>query len=103
LGWLKKPPALSFAALHHPLWDYGIVFALWWDRAVATGGGRSFYPNGWPIGGGVYSVVFTLLDPQRTRYGFGYSLPWSLARLLHALEGDTFFTVRLRGATGTGA
>jgi hypothetical protein len=25
--WLKKPPALPFAAFHHPSWDYGIVFA----------------------------------------------------------------------------
>jgi hypothetical protein len=25
--WLKKPPALPFAAFHHPLWDYGIVLA----------------------------------------------------------------------------
>jgi hypothetical protein len=25
--WLKKPPALPFAAFHHPPWDYGIVFA----------------------------------------------------------------------------
>ncbi len=25
--WLKKPPALHFAAFHHPSWDYGIVFA----------------------------------------------------------------------------
>jgi hypothetical protein len=24
--WLKKPPALPFAAFHHPPWDYGIVF-----------------------------------------------------------------------------
>jgi hypothetical protein len=28
-SWLKKPPALPFAAFHHPPWDYGIVFALW--------------------------------------------------------------------------
>jgi hypothetical protein len=41
-GRLKKPPALPFAALHHPLWDYSIVFALWWDTAVAPGGGHSF-------------------------------------------------------------
>jgi hypothetical protein len=26
LSWLKKPPAQPFAALHHPPWDYGIVF-----------------------------------------------------------------------------
>jgi hypothetical protein len=26
--WLKKPPALPFAAFHHPPLDYGIVFAL---------------------------------------------------------------------------
>jgi hypothetical protein len=25
--WLKKPPALPFAAFHHPPWDYGIVLA----------------------------------------------------------------------------
>jgi hypothetical protein len=42
-SWLKKPPMLPFAAFHHPLWDYGIVFALQAGTAVATGGGRSFY------------------------------------------------------------
>jgi hypothetical protein len=25
--WLKKPPALPIAALDHPRWDNGIVFA----------------------------------------------------------------------------
>jgi hypothetical protein len=25
--WPKKPPALPFAAFHHPPWDYGIVLA----------------------------------------------------------------------------
>jgi hypothetical protein len=43
LGPLKKPPALPFAVLQHPLWDYGIVFALPWDTAIAPGEGRSFY------------------------------------------------------------
>ncbi len=69
---------LPFAALHHLLWDYGIVFALWRDTDVALGGGRSFYdciiPSGWPIGGGVSSTVYNGLYPQRTRYGFGYGL-----------------------------
>jgi hypothetical protein len=27
-SWPKKPPALPFAAFHHPPWDYGIIFAL---------------------------------------------------------------------------
>jgi hypothetical protein len=27
LLWLKKPLALPFAAVHHPPWDYGIIFA----------------------------------------------------------------------------
>jgi hypothetical protein len=89
LGRLKKPSALPFAALHHPLWDYGIVFALRRDTAVAPGGGRSFYsctyPSGWPMEGGDYSNVYTWLDPQRTRYGFGYGFPWSPAGLTHAL------------------
>jgi hypothetical protein len=31
--------------------------------------------------------VYTWLDPQRTRYGFGYGSPWSLAGLAHALGG----------------
>jgi hypothetical protein len=26
--------------------------------------------------------VYTWLDPQRTRYGFGYGSPWSLAVLI---------------------
>jgi hypothetical protein len=39
---LKKPPALPFAALHHLLWDYGIVLALQRDTAAAPGRGRSF-------------------------------------------------------------
>jgi hypothetical protein len=43
LGRLKNPSALPSAALHHPPWDYGIVFALRRDTAVAPGGGRSFY------------------------------------------------------------
>jgi hypothetical protein len=85
----KKLSALPFTALHHPPWDYGIVFALRRDTAVAPGGGRSFYsciyPNGWPIEGGDYSDVYTWLDPQRTRYGFGYGSPWSSAGLVHAL------------------
>jgi hypothetical protein len=41
-GQIKKPLALPFAALHHPLWDYGIVFALQRDTAVAPGRGHSF-------------------------------------------------------------
>ncbi len=62
MGRLKKPPALPFAALNHPLWDYGIVFALRWDTAVTPGGGRSFtaasYPSSWPFGGGDYGDVY---------------------------------------------
>jgi hypothetical protein len=85
LGWLKNPLALPFAALHHPPWDYGIVFALRRDTAVAPGGGRSFYsctyPSGWPIEGGDYSYVYTWLDPQRMRYGSGHGSLQSLAVL----------------------
>jgi hypothetical protein len=85
LGWLKKPSALPFAALHHSPWDYGIVFALRRDTAVAPGGGRSFYsctyPSGWPIEGGDYGYVYTWLDPQRMRYGCGYGSLRSLAVL----------------------
>ncbi len=88
MGRLKKPLALPFAALHHPLWDYGIVFALRRDTAIAPGRGRSFYsctyPSSWPMEGGDYSDVYTWLDPQRTRYGFGYGSPWSPAGLTHA-------------------
>ncbi len=89
MGRLKNPSALPFAALHHPPWDYGIVFALRRDTAVAPGGGRSScsctHPSGWPIEGGDYSDVYTWLDPQRTRYGFSYGSPWSPAGLTHAL------------------
>jgi hypothetical protein len=38
-------------------------------------------------GGGVYSVVYTWLDPQRKYYGFIYGSPWSLAVLIHTLRG----------------
>ncbi len=38
-------------------------------------------------GGGVYSVVYTWLDPQRKRYSFSYGSPWYLAGLVHALRG----------------
>jgi hypothetical protein len=91
LGRLKKPSALPFAALHHPPWDYGIVFALRRDTAVAPGGGRSFYsctyPSGWPIEVGDYAYVYTWLDPQRMRYGSSYGSPRSLAVLaLHLKE-----------------
>jgi hypothetical protein len=91
LGRLKNPSALPFAALHHPPWDYGIVFALRRDTAVAPGRGHNFYsctyPNGWPIEGGDYSYVYTWLDPQRMRYGSRYSSLRSLAILaLHLTE-----------------
>jgi hypothetical protein len=85
LGRLKNPLALPYAALHHPPWDYGIVFALRQDTAVAPGGGRSFYsctyPSGWPIEKGEYSYVYTWLDPQRMCYGSGYGSLRSLAVL----------------------
>ncbi len=85
MGQLKNPSALPFAALHHPPWDYGIVFTLRRDTAVAPGGGGSFYsctyPSGWPIEGGDYSCVYTWLDPQRMRYGSGYGSLRSLAVL----------------------
>ncbi len=69
---------LPSAALHHLLWDYGIVF--------------------------VFSrTVYTWLDPQRTRYGFGYGAPWSSAGLTHALEEDIVHTARLWGGTCMGA
>jgi hypothetical protein len=85
LGRLKKPSALPFAALHHPPWDYGIVFALRRDTAAEPGRGRSFYsctyPSGWPIEGGVHSYVSTWLDPQRMRYGSLRSLAVLVLRL----------------------
>ncbi len=93
MGRLKKPSALPFAALHHPPWDYGIVFALRRDTAVEPGGGRSFYsctyPSGWPIEGGVCSYVYTWLDPQRMRYGSGYGSLRSLAILVLRLTEPT--------------
>ncbi len=93
MGRLKKPSALPFAALHHPPWDYGIVFALWRDTAVAPGGERSFYsctyPSGWPIEGGDYSYVYTWLDPQRMFYGFGYGSLRSLTVLALRLTEPT--------------
>jgi hypothetical protein len=41
--------------------------------------------------------VYTWLDPQRTRYGFGYGSPCSLAGLIHALKDD------IVSASGSGA
>jgi hypothetical protein len=32
--WLKKLPALPFAAFHHPPLDYGIVFTLWHETPL---------------------------------------------------------------------
>jgi hypothetical protein len=42
----------------------------------------------------------TWLDPQRTSYGFGYSSPWYLAGLVHALGGGS---IVLGGGTYGGA
>jgi hypothetical protein len=85
LGRLKYPSALPYAALHHPPWDYGIVFALRRDTAETPGGGRSFhsciYASSWPIEGGDYGYVYTWLDPQRRRHSFGYGSLRSLAVL----------------------
>ncbi len=53
------------------------------------------YPSGWPFGGGDYGIVYTWLDPERTRYGFGYGCPWSPAGLVHALEEDIVFIAGL--------
>jgi hypothetical protein len=93
LGRLKKPSALPFAALYHPPWDYGIVFALRRDTAVAPGGGRSFYsctyPSGWPIEGGDYGYVYIWLDPQRMCYGSGYGSLRSMAVLALRLTEPT--------------
>jgi hypothetical protein len=100
------PPALPSAALHHLLWDYGIVFALRRDTAVAPGRGHSFYsciiPSGGLIGGGYSSTVYTWLDPKKTRYGFGYGSPWSPAGLVHALEEDIVLAARLWGVPARG-
>ncbi len=99
MGRLKKPPALSSAALHHLLWDYGIVFTLQQDTAVAPSGGRSYYSRtsleADLFGGGEPSTVYTWLDPQRTCCDFAYAFPWSPAGLVHALKGDIVFAARL--------
>ncbi len=103
MGRLKKPPALPFAALHHLLWDYGIVFALRRDTAaVAPGGRRSLYGSitlAAGLGGGDYSDVYTWLDPQRICYGFGYGSPWSLAGLIYTPEGAVLTVVSPTVAT----
>ncbi len=56
--WLKKPPALPFAAFHHPPWYYGIVFA--YGLTPPEGGGRSLHgcicPSNRPFGGELLSV-----------------------------------------------
>jgi hypothetical protein len=42
--WLNKPPALPFAAFHHPPWDSSLVFALRpWENTIALVRGHSFY------------------------------------------------------------
>ncbi len=35
--------------------------------------------------------MYSWLDPQRTRYGFGYGSPWSPVGLVHALREDVIF------------
>ncbi len=40
------------------------------------------------------------MDPQRTRYGFGYGCPWSLAGIVHALEEDIVLIAGLWGELG---
>ncbi len=54
------------------------------------------------FGGGDPSTVHTRMDPQRTRYGFSYALPWFPAGLVHALKGDIVFAARLWGVPARG-
>jgi hypothetical protein len=76
---------LPFAVLHHPLWDYGIVFALLLGILFAFT--VASYPSKWPFGEGLFSVVYAWLDLQKRNCGFGYSSLWSLARLTHVPGG----------------
>ncbi len=61
--WLKKPPALPFAAFHLPPSTLGLRHRLRLrpDTAVAPGGGRSLYgcicPSNRPFGGELSSVI----------------------------------------------
>jgi hypothetical protein len=64
---LKKPPALPFAAFHHPPWDYSIVIALRLEhRAEGVAFIAASYPSNWPFGGGIFSAVYAWLDFQKT-------------------------------------
>jgi hypothetical protein len=40
-------------------------------------------------GGGDSCTVYSWLDPQRTRYGFGYGSPWSPAGVVHVMAEST--------------
>ncbi len=92
MGRLKKPSALPFAALHHPLWDYGIVFALQRDTAIAPGGGRSFYscifPNGWPIWRRKLQSCLYLVGPPEDSLGRRLRISLVLGRTRPCSGGD---------------
>ncbi len=62
----------------------------------------ALYPSSWPFGGGDYSAVYTSLNPQRTRYGFGYVSPLSPAVLIHALGAIVSLADRLWCGSSTG-
>jgi hypothetical protein len=57
---------------------------------LALGGGRSFSKLQSSLTAGLWRRRFQhclyWLDPQRTRYRYGYGSPWSLAGLVHALR-----------------
>ncbi len=67
--------------------------------AIAPSGGRSFYSCIT-----LTTVLFeeehsgtvcTMLEPQRTSYGFAYCSPWSLGGLVHALAEVALLVIRL--------
>jgi hypothetical protein len=62
--WLNNPPALPFAAFHHPPWDYGIVFILWLGTPPAEGVAfkAASYPSNWSFGGELF--VSPGIDPS---------------------------------------
>ncbi len=104
---MKEASGAALCSSPSPALGYGIVFALRRDMAVALGRGRSFYsyPYWLAYGGGDSSTVYIWLDHQRTRYGFDYGSPWSLAGLIHALKGDIVFAscpgpIPARGCSG---
>jgi hypothetical protein len=83
MGQLLKPPMLPQAAFHHPPWGLWHRLHPMAEIAIALSGGRSFY-SCITLTAGLSEELYTWLEPQRTSYGFSYSSPWFLARLIHA-------------------